>query len=80
MSQVALADEIMASSFDDIDARLVAAVLFALAAQQGEEHAVASLSRILQLEVDAGSIKSREDFETSPVVQIARVATEHVQL
>lgn len=80
LSQRALADEIMleASESNDADARHLAAVLFALAAQQGIEPAVESLSRVVEYEVAARGIDTQEEFAASPVVQVAQIACQHL--
>lgn len=75
LAQIALADEIMASFSAEPDARLLAATLFGLAAQQGNEQAVESLTRLVQLDLQFSGVSSQEEFETNPVVQTARAAT-----
>ena len=72
---MALADEVMASDTNDPEARLLAATLFGLAAQQGNEQAVESLSRVVQVDLGMRGVSSQQEFEASPIVQIARVAT-----
>jgi hypothetical protein len=54
------------------DSRLLAAVLFALASQQGKEDALESLSRVVEIDLSTRTIQSEEDFLASPVVQIAQ--------
>jgi hypothetical protein len=74
LAQVALADDLMATLSHEAEARLLSTTLFGLAAQQGNEHAIAALSRLIELEVDSGRIASPEDFETSLIVQTAQMA------
>ena len=79
LAQFALADEIMVSATHKSDARLLAATLFGLAAQQGNEQAVESLSRLVQLDLQYSGVSTREEFEASPIVQIAQTATMYLQ-
>lgn len=78
LSQRSLADEIMfqCSSEDEHeeDSFLLAAVLFALAAQQGDEEALNSLKRVVELDLENRNVQSREEFLQCPVVQVARAA------
>jgi hypothetical protein len=75
LAQVALADDIMAMASHDAEARLLSTTLFGLAAQQGDEHAIAALSRLIKLEVDSGRIASQENFEECLIVQTAQMAS-----
>ena len=76
LAQRALADELMmrASMSNDQDTRTLAAVLFGLAAQQGDEDASKSLSRVLDFDLVARHVQDDESFLESPVVQITRAA------
>ena len=49
--------------------RLMAAVLASLAEQQGEEDAALYLADLVNQEIMARSIKTDDEFATSPVVQ-----------
>jgi hypothetical protein len=61
-----------ASETGDSDVRLLAAVLFALAAQQpGNVHAFDSLARVIDFEVADEKIRNDEDFASSFIVRIA---------
>jgi len=73
LAQLALADEVMlkASISGNDDARLLAAVLFGLAAQQGHDQGIDSLARVVQYEVATKRIETEQDFADSPVVQVA---------
>ena len=75
VAQFALGDEIIASSMHEPDARLLAATLFGLAAQQGHAHALESLTRLVRLDLQLKGVSTKADFESSPIVQIAQVAT-----
>ncbi|KAL3914658.1 MAG: hypothetical protein SGILL_006013 [Bacillariaceae sp.] len=74
--QKALADEIMmeASQSGSADGRLLAAVLFALAAQQDDDGASESLSRVIEHDVASRGIDNEDAFLASPVVQVAHAA------
>jgi hypothetical protein len=76
LAQMSLADEIMfeASKSGEADARLLAAVLFGLAAQQGNEQAIDSLKRVLEFDGACSAHETRDDFLNSPVVQVAQAA------
>ena len=78
LAQRSLADEVMfeASRTGDPDQRLLAATLFALAAQQDEtdEGPSDSLARVIEYDVAAREVSSREEFLASPVVQTANAA------
>ena len=78
LAQRALADELMMrasnSSNNDQDTRTLAAVLFALAAQQGDEDATNALLRVLDVDLVARRVQNDNSFLTSPVVQITRAA------
>jgi hypothetical protein len=73
LAQTALADELIleASQSGDAGTRLLAAVLFALAAQQGIEEASESLSRVVDFDLASGQVQT-EEFLSSPIVQTAR--------
>jgi len=74
---MALADELMyeASKSGDADGRLLAATLFCLAAQQGNERALESLSRSVEFDVRVGGYQDEHDFaERSLVAQVANIA------
>jgi hypothetical protein len=76
MAQAYLADDVMeqAAITGKQDLRVLAATLFALAAQQGNEAASESLSRVVEFEVAQSGIQSQEEFEASPVVRTANAA------
>jgi hypothetical protein len=76
LAQISLGDELMfqASRSGDSDTRLLATVLFALAAQQGVVDASESLSRAIELDVTTQGIETEEEFLSSPVVQTTRAA------
>ena len=76
LAQRALADELMleASTSGDTDARVLAATLFALAAQQGIDEASESLSRVAEFDLAGRGIKTEEEFLASPVVRLAKAA------
>ena len=87
-AQVALADDLMAHATSlDIDdeqrqqrrqsdeARLLAAVLFGLAAQQGLDDALERLTRVVGMEMTYKQIETQDDFLNSQVVQTAQAAT-----
>lgn len=76
MAQAYLADDVMeqAATTGKQDLRLLAAALFGLAAQQGNEVASESLSRVVEFEVAQSGIQSQEEFEASPVVKTANAA------
>ena len=78
-AQLALADDLMVhavnNDFDsDEDARLLATVLFSLAAQQGIEDAVDRLARVVEMEVQNSNIHTEREFQQNPVVQTAQAA------
>lgn len=82
LAQTSLADDYMGQSMEAMRAggdgnndrsnelRLKAAMLFALAAQQGYDDALQALPRVLNVESSAR--KSAEDFYNSPVFQVAQ--------
>ena len=83
-AQLALADDLMAHATTSLegsndkerdDARLLASVLFGLAAQQGLNDALERLSRVVGFEMAKKKIATQEDFLNSPVVQTAQIAT-----
>ena len=87
-AQLALADELMAHAATSLegssdeerdDVRLMAAVLFGLAAQQGEDHALERLKKVVEIETAEKQIETQEDFFNSRVVQTARAATATMQ-
>lgn len=82
LAQKALADELMleASQSGNADLRLLAAVFFALAAQQDDESAHESLSRVLEYDLAIRGVETKEDFLASPVVQIANAAISNTDL
>eukprot|EP00977_Amphora_coffeiformis_P025276 scaffold19102_cov172-Amphora_coffeaeformis.AAC.5 len=75
VAQFALGDEIMASAAHESDARLLAATLFGLAAQQGNEQAQESLTRLVQLDLQLNGVTTQSEFEANTIVQIAQAAT-----
>jgi hypothetical protein len=81
LAQKALADELMleSSQSGNADRRLLAAILFALAAQQDDEGASQSLSRVIDHEIATNKIDCEDDFLASPVVQAANAAFEVVK-
>jgi hypothetical protein len=76
LAQRSLADELMmcASETGDEDTRLLAAVLFALAAQQGDDGASEALSRVVDFDLASRNVQNQEGFKASPVVQTAQAA------
>ena len=76
LAQKALADELMleSSQSGSSDRRLLAAILFALAAQQDDEGASQALSRVIEFEVATEQIESQDEFAAAPVVQVANAA------
>lgn len=72
-AQVTLADSLMveASQSGDADTRLLAAVLFALAAQQGFEEAPEQLSRVIDFDFANQGYETEAEFLASPIVQVA---------
>jgi hypothetical protein len=76
LAQRALADEVMlnASQSGSASGRLMAAVLFALAAQQDDEMATESLARVVEFDLGARNVDSQDAFLASPVVQVAKAA------
>jgi hypothetical protein len=76
LAQTALADNMMEKAVrtGNQDLRLLAAVLFGLAAQQGNESAAESLARVVDFQIAHSSIQSQEDFESLPVVRTANAA------
>lgn len=79
IAQVALADELMitatAPECADMDNHLVlASVLFALAAQQGNDHAMESLHRIQHFEASFRGINHPEEFDSLTTRSIAMSA------
>ena len=76
LSQMALADDLMENASGDHDLQTLAACLFGLAAQQGNEIAANSLERVVDFHIaDGEGITEREAYLSSPVVQIAIAAT-----
>jgi hypothetical protein len=82
-AQTALAEEIMAfegtgkggGGLDEVkENRLLAAVLFALAAEQGNDEAIDALERVVALEIASNQITTEEDFMKSPVAAAAQAA------
>ena len=83
LAQRALGDELMflASQRQDNTPETkniiaLAAVIFALSAQQDDELALESLSRVIDYDLGTRIIESREDYEASPVVKVAKAAME----
>lgn len=79
LAQQSLADEVMfeASRSGNPQQRLLAATLFALADQQETEEEGCpsdSLARVIEYDVAARDVGSREEFLASPVVQTAHAA------
>ena len=76
LAQMALADDILVSRevSESQSLRVVAAVLYGMAAQQGLDDAAENLSHVVGVEINAGSIQSEADFGASPVVQTAQAA------
>jgi hypothetical protein len=78
LAQIAWGDEILfeASESGEADALILAAVLFGLAAQQGQgnEQAMKSLKRVLEFDATFGAYETQDDFLRSPVVQAAEAA------
>jgi hypothetical protein len=56
------------------ETRLLAAVLFGLAAQQGNEDAIDKLAQVVELEVASRDIQSEREFQDNPVVKTAQAA------
>lgn len=81
LSQMALADQIMSESANDPDAadsRWIAATLFVLAAQQGQDEAVEKIYKMIDLELSLGNIESEQDFQNSPIVKMASTHREEI--
>jgi hypothetical protein len=76
LAQTALADNMMEKAVHtgNKDLRLVAAVLFGLAAQQGHESATESLARVVNFQMAQRSIQEQEEFESLQVIQTAKAA------
>jgi hypothetical protein len=76
LAQTALGDEILfeASESGEADDLLLAAVLFGLAAQQGNEQAMDSLKRVLEFDAAFSAYETQHDILSSPVVQVAEAA------
>lgn len=76
LAQKALADELMmeTSGSGKEQLRVLAAVLFGLAAQQGDIGASGSLSQVIEFDVASRRVASDEEFWNSPVVQVANAA------
>jgi hypothetical protein len=76
-AQRSLADELMfqatQSAYDE-DTYLLAAIFFALAAQQEDDEAFDSLRRVIDADLQHRGVESQEEFLASPVVQVARAA------
>ncbi|CAJ1959139.1 unnamed protein product [Cylindrotheca closterium] len=80
LAQKALADELMflqssQPDNDDSEVNTLAATLFALAAQQGDEEASDSLKRVIDFAARNGNVQSQEEFLALDAVQIAKAAT-----
>ena len=76
LAQQALADQLMfeANQTKEYDKRLLACVLFGLAAQQGSDDAADSMKRILDIEIASGQIQNEDEYLASPIVQSAMAA------
>ncbi|KAG7370798.1 hypothetical protein IV203_019368 [Nitzschia inconspicua] len=76
LAQKALADELMLESTQsgNEQLRILAAVLFSLAAQQGDQSASDSLCRVVELDVVSRGVETEEAFSNSPVVRVANAA------
>lgn len=79
LAQSTLADELMyqASQSGCKDTRLLAAVFFALSAQQGNESAESSLTRVINYDFQSRGgvdMQNEEDFMTLSVVKTAKAA------
>ena len=77
LAQIALGDEAMelAVISGDANMRVVAATMFALAAQQGSETASEALSRVVAYE--AAACQCEEEFLVSPVLRVARATSSY---
>ena len=78
LAQHSLGDSLMEEAVQtgDEDSRVLAAVLFALAAQQRiNDEAIEALSRVVEFDISRRDIGSEQDFFSSPVVQVAQAAT-----
>jgi hypothetical protein len=83
-AQISLAEEIMVHEgtaertvgdrVSGRDARLLAAVLFGLAAEQGDEGAMDALGRVVALEVSKRQALTEVEFEQLPVVKVAKAS------
>lgn len=80
LAQQALADELMfeGTQYDDPELRLLATVCFGLAAQQGNEPANDSLSKIVSLHASGDLGQSSEDME-SQILEIVSTARSHLR-
>ena len=80
LAQQSLADCLMeeAAQTGDEDTRLLASILFAIAAQQGNDEAIEALSRVVQFDLSRRGVQSEEDFMASPVVQVAQAAMSEI--
>lgn len=76
LAQNALADELMLEGVENADSRkrLLASILFGLAAQQGDERALEALERVLCWEADHGEFSNPDEFFESAVVKIVQAA------
>lgn len=82
LSQISLADDLMAEASTSGDVFsvqsmcIMAACLFGLAAQQGNEAAADALKRVVEFHVlNDEQIRDRESFLASPVVKVSMAAT-----
>ena len=82
LAHFALADILMSfvtlSETESTDTKLLATVLFALAAQQRLDHAEDALDRIIRHEMSSGIITSNEEFMQSLIVRTAQVACKYL--
>jgi hypothetical protein len=76
LAQRALADDLtfLTSQSGDSDCRLLASVLFALAAQQGCPDSIECLSRLIEFDLVSRGVETEEDNLASPVVMTAKAA------
>ena len=78
LAQRALADEVMfqASQTGDSDGRLLAAVFFTLAAQQGCQESLDSVSRVIEFDLASRDVQTDEGFKASSVVMTAQAGVQ----
>eukprot|EP00541_Cyclophora_tenuis_P010299 CAMPEP_0116566272 /NCGR_PEP_ID=MMETSP0397-20121206/14380_1 /TAXON_ID=216820 /ORGANISM="Cyclophora tenuis, Strain ECT3854" /LENGTH=68 /DNA_ID=CAMNT_0004093175 /DNA_START=144 /DNA_END=346 /DNA_ORIENTATION=+ len=61
-------------AYEEQSLRVLAATLFSLAAQQGNERAADAVLKVMDVEVSQLSIGTEEEFRNSPVVQVVEEA------